>query len=147
MTVKATDFRLACGFEVNFAFADFLQFLKLLYKLKRLKQCPLCCCSTQSPRYKPIKRCCFSCTTGEKRQLETLPAGSRGTGTHPTAQGSCNGTSWVLGRVFPATLPESVQEKEENKGWSAYNIIEQKNRVFTWLWKGDNRISVHKKQI
>ena len=51
------------------------------------------------------------------------------------------------GECSPATLPESVQEKEENKGWSANNIIEQRNKVFTWLWKGDNTISVHKKKI
>ena len=36
--------------------------------------------------------CCFSYTTDEERQLEALPAGSRGTGTDPTAPESCNGT-------------------------------------------------------
>ena len=51
------------------------------------------------------------------------------------------------GECPTGTQPESVQEKEENKGWPAYNITEQKNRVFTRLWKGSNRISVHKKKI
>ena len=52
-----------------------------------------------------------------------------------------------FGECTTGTLLESVQEKQENKGWPAYNITEQKNRVFTRLWKGDNTTSVHKKQI
>ena len=52
-----------------------------------------------------------------------------------------------FGECTTGTLLESVQEKQENKGWPAYNITEQKNRVFTRLWKGDNTTSVHKRQI
>ena len=43
MTLKATDFRPSCGFQVNVAFADRFPILEVHYckKLKRLKQCPL----------------------------------------------------------------------------------------------------------
>ena len=54
----------------------------------------------QSLGYNPMKLFCFSCTTDEKGYVKTLPAGSKGTGTGPTAPlRSRNGASWVLGRV------------------------------------------------